>query len=69
MKAKERTPVAGTEQLTVEQLCAELQVARSTFYQWRQLGRGPRCVRLPNGAIRVRRADLDAWLAALADAA
>ncbi|MCO7193644.1 helix-turn-helix transcriptional regulator [Pseudonocardia alni] len=69
MKAKDRTPVAGTEQLTVEQLCAELQVARSTFYQWRQLGRGPRCVRLPNGAIRVRRADLDAWLAALADAA
>ena len=40
MKAKERTPVVGTEQLTVEQLCAELQVARSTFYQWRQLGRG-----------------------------
>ncbi|MER7436264.1 helix-turn-helix domain-containing protein [Pseudonocardia alni] len=69
MKAKDRTPVAGLEQLTVEQLCAELQVARSTFYQWRQLGRGPRCVRLPNGAIRVRRADLDAWLAALADAA
>lgn len=69
MKAKHRTPVAGTEQLTVEQLCAELQVARSTFYQWRQLGRGPRCVRLPNGAIRVRRADLDAWLAALVDAA
>ena len=69
MKAKERTPVVGTEQLTVEQLCAELQVARSTFYQWRQLGRGPRCVRLPNGAIRVRRSDLDAWLAALTDAA
>lgn len=69
MKANERAPVVGTEQLTVEQLCAELQVARSTFYQWRQLGRGPRCVRLPNGAIRVRRADLDAWLAALADAA
>lgn len=69
MKAKDRIPVPRTEQLTVEQLCAELQVARSTFYQWRQLGRGPRCVRLPNGAIRVRRADLDAWLAALADAA
>ena len=69
MKAKDRTPAPGTEQLTVDQLCAELQVARSTFYQWRQLGRGPRCVRLPNGAIRVRRSDLDAWLAALTDAA
>lgn len=68
MKGQAR-PVAGSEQLTVEQLCAELQVARSTFYQWRQLGRGPRCVRLPNGAIRVRRTDLDEWLAGLVDAA
>jgi excisionase family DNA binding protein len=57
------------EQLTVEQLCEELQVARSTFYQWRQVGKAPRCIRLPNGAIRVRRDDLDAWLAALEDAA
>lgn len=57
------------EQLTVDQLCDELQIARSTFYQWRQVGKAPRCVRLPNGAIRVRRDDLDAWLAALADAA
>ncbi|MBW0090626.1 helix-turn-helix domain-containing protein [Pseudonocardia sp. KRD-184] len=57
------------EQLTVDQLCEELQVARSTFYQWRQVGKAPRCVRLPNGAIRVRRDDLDSWLASLADAA
>jgi excisionase family DNA binding protein len=57
------------EQLTVEQVCAELQVARSTFYQWRQVGKAPRCIRLPNGAIRVRRDDLDAWLAALEDVA
>lgn len=59
----------SSEHLTVDQVCAELQVARSTFYQWRQLGRSPRCVRLPNGAIRVRRVDLDAWLSALEDAA
>ena len=57
------------EQLTVEQVCAELKVARSTFYQWRQVGKGPRCLRLPNGAIRVRRDDLDVWLAALEDVA
>jgi excisionase family DNA binding protein len=57
------------EQLTVDQLCEELQIARSTFYQWRQVGKAPRCVRLPNGAIRVRRDDLDAWLAALVDVA
>jgi excisionase family DNA binding protein len=57
------------EQLTVDQLCEELQIARSTFYQWRQVGQAPRCVRLPNGAIRVRRDDLDAWLADLVDVA
>jgi excisionase family DNA binding protein len=57
------------EQLTVDQLCAELQIARSTFYQWRQVGKAPRSVRLPNGAIRIRRDDLDAWMAALEKAA
>jgi len=57
------------EQLTVDQLCAELQIARSTFYPWRQLGKAPRCIRLPNGAIRVRRDDLETWLVALGDAA
>lgn len=63
------TPATVCEQLTVEQLCTELQVARSTFYQWRQVGKAPRCIRLPNGAIRVRRIDLDVWLTALGDAA
>lgn len=62
-----RRPVV--EQLTVGQLCAELQIARSTFYQWRQIGKAPQCVRLPNGAIRIRRDHLDAWLASLAEVA
>ncbi|MDN5914911.1 MAG: helix-turn-helix domain-containing protein [Pseudonocardia sp.] len=69
MKRPPRTTGGRVEQLTVDQLCEELQIARSTFYQWRQVGKAPRCLRLPNGAIRVRRDDLDAWLAALADAA
>jgi excisionase family DNA binding protein len=50
------------EQLTVGELCAELKVSRSTFYGWRQKHRGPRCIRLPNGGLRIRRRDLDAWL-------
>jgi excisionase family DNA binding protein len=50
------------EKLTVSELCAELKVSRSTFYDWRQKRRGPRCIRLPNGGLRVRRCDLDAWL-------
>ena len=47
----------------------ELKVSRSTFYYWRQTGKAPRCIKLPNGDIRVRRTDLDAWLSTLEDAA
>ncbi|WP_446750116.1 helix-turn-helix transcriptional regulator [Streptomyces sp. SceaMP-e96] len=48
--------------MTVDEICAELQVSRSTFYDWRQKGRAPRCVKLPNGSLRIRRNDLENWL-------
>lgn len=59
-----KPPTARTrdEKLTLAQLCEELQIARSTFYDWRAKGRAPRCIRLPNGDLRVRRGDLDLWL-------
>ncbi|MEU7042855.1 helix-turn-helix domain-containing protein [Streptomyces varsoviensis] len=50
------------DKLTVDELCTELRIARSTFYDWRQKGRAPRCLRLPNGALRIRRGDLENWL-------
>jgi excisionase family DNA binding protein len=50
------------EKLTVRELCAELKISRSTFYDWRQKGRGPRCIRLPNGDLRICRRDLEEWL-------
>lgn len=50
------------EKLTMSEVCAELRISRSTFYYWRQTGKGPRCIKLPNGDVRVRRIDLDAWL-------
>ncbi len=52
----------GGQKMTVDEVCAELQIARSTFYDWRQKGRGPRCIRLPNGSLRIRRGDLENWL-------
>ncbi|MGH3322230.1 MAG: helix-turn-helix transcriptional regulator [Streptosporangiaceae bacterium] len=55
--------------LTIPELCAELQISRSTFYDWRQKGSGPKCVKLPNGGLRVRRADLERWLDSREDAA
>ncbi|WP_068920877.1 helix-turn-helix transcriptional regulator [Planobispora rosea] len=55
--------------LTLAELCDELQISRSTFYDWRAKGRAPRCLKLPNGDLRIRRTDLDRWLSALEDAA
>ena len=49
--------------LSIPQVVAELGISRATFYRWRSLHKGPACLRLPNGSIRVRRSDLDAFLA------
>lgn len=48
--------------LTIGDVCDELDVPRSTFYDWRAKRRAPRCIKLPNGGLRIRRGDLDAWL-------
>ena len=60
---------AQPNRLTIAEVCAELRISRSTFYEWRAKGRAPRCLRLPNGDLRVRRAELERWLDALEDAA
>ncbi len=61
--ARHAGPRPASALLTIEQVLAELQVARSTFDTWRALGTAPECIKLPNGQLRVRRAVLDAWLA------
>lgn len=50
------------QHLTVDELCEELGIARSTFYEWRAKGRAPRCIKLPNDKIRIRRVDLESWM-------
>jgi predicted DNA-binding transcriptional regulator AlpA len=62
------TPISRAH-LTIPDLCAELGVARSTFYDWRAAKKAPRCIKLPNGDIRIRRADFEKWLEGLEDAA
>lgn len=57
------------DKLTVAEVCEDLQIAQSTFYEWRTKGTGPRCKKLPNGQLRVRRVDLESWLDAREDAA
>ena len=55
--------------LTVAEVCAELGVARSTFYDWRASKKAPPCFRLPNGDLRIRRAEFDRWLESLQESA
>ena len=57
------------ELLTLDEVCTELKITRSTFYDWRAKGKAPSCRRLPNGAIRVSRDELTRWFDALGDAA
>jgi predicted DNA-binding transcriptional regulator AlpA len=52
------------EKLTLAEVCAELRIERSTFYDWRAKGRAPACSKLPNGELRIVRRDLDTWFEA-----
>lgn len=58
------------ELMTVEQVLIELGgVSRRTFYPWRELGRAPRGLKLPNGEIRIWRSEFTTWLASLKERA
>jgi predicted DNA-binding transcriptional regulator AlpA len=55
--------------LTVEDICEDLGVSRRTFYEWRAKGTAPKCLKLPNGELRVSRPDYERWLEKREDAA
>ncbi|MFF4465854.1 helix-turn-helix transcriptional regulator [Streptomyces mirabilis] len=57
------------EKMTIPQVITDLKVAPSTFYRWRQLGKAPRAIKLPNGDLRIRRSEYERWLAEREDAA
>lgn len=60
-----RSGRAGTSPktyLTVADFCAEMDVARSTFYDWRAKRLAPKCIKLPNGELRIRRTEFERWL-------
>ncbi|MGL5823315.1 MAG: helix-turn-helix transcriptional regulator [Nocardioides sp.] len=62
-----RRPVRGgkRDKLTLTDILEDLDVSRSTFHDWRAKGRAPRCIKLPNGELRIRRTDYDKWLETL----
>ena len=59
------TPGNRSTRLTIADICADLGVSRFTFCEWRTKGRGPRCIKLPNGEIRINRTEYVRWLTTL----
>ncbi|GAB2443372.1 hypothetical protein GCM10027187_02560 [Streptosporangium sandarakinum] len=57
------------EKLTIADICEDLGISRSTFYDWRAKHRAPKCITLPNGSLRVRRSEYERWLASREDIA
>jgi predicted DNA-binding transcriptional regulator AlpA len=56
-------PTAARGHLTVDDICEDLGgISRRTFYEWRAKGTAPKCIKLPNGELRVHRADYKQWL-------
>ncbi|MEV0089115.1 helix-turn-helix domain-containing protein [Saccharopolyspora sp. NPDC050642] len=55
--------------VTVTEFCQEFGISRSTWDDWRAKGRAPKCIRLPNGSLRIRRTDFEKWVNLLEDEA
>ncbi|MET7646103.1 helix-turn-helix domain-containing protein [Streptomyces sp. NPDC005426] len=55
--------------LKLPEVLDELNMSRAAFYRMRARGLAPKLIKLPNHQVRVRRSDLDAWLARYEEAA
>ncbi|WP_181768508.1 helix-turn-helix transcriptional regulator [Streptomyces albidus (ex Kaewkla and Franco 2022)] len=53
--------MARQKMLKLQEVLEEIDMSRAAFYRMRARGEAPRLIKLPNGQLRVRRADLDDW--------
>ncbi|MEU9432546.1 helix-turn-helix domain-containing protein [Streptomyces sp. NPDC048252] len=53
----------STEKLELREVLKEIKMSRAAFYRMRARGAAPKLIKLPNGHLRCRRSDLDAWWA------
>lgn len=60
-RASKESTVARPQMLKLPEVLAEIKMSRAAFYRMRARGQAPRLRKLPNGQVRVSRADLDAW--------
>ncbi|MFF4649325.1 helix-turn-helix transcriptional regulator [Streptomyces sp. NPDC001380] len=61
--------MAKPESLKLSEVLEEIRMSRAAFYRMRARGQAPRIHTLPNGQIRIHRADMDAWWASRAETA
>jgi excisionase family DNA binding protein len=57
------------DKLTIAEVCEDLGISRRTFYEWRAKNKAPKCIRLPNGDLRIHRTEYQRWLASCEGAA
>nr|WP_237535955.1 helix-turn-helix domain-containing protein [Streptomyces sp. SID3343] len=51
--------------MKLSEVLEEIGMSRAAFYRMRARGEAPEITPLPNGHLRIHRADLDAWWAGL----
>jgi predicted DNA-binding transcriptional regulator AlpA len=62
---KESPRKGAARHLTLAEICEDLRISPSTFYDWRAKKKAPPSFKIPNGELRFRRADYEDWLATL----
>ncbi|GGQ12265.1 helix-turn-helix transcriptional regulator [Streptomyces roseolilacinus] len=55
--------MASAKMLKLPEVLEEIGMSRAAFYRLRAHGKAPKLIKLPNGQLRCRRSDLDAWIA------
>ena len=48
--------------MSLKDVLAEIAISRSTMNKWRSEGRAPSFIKLPNGELRIKRSEFEAWL-------
>ncbi|MFI8995690.1 helix-turn-helix transcriptional regulator [Streptomyces sp. NPDC053542] len=53
--------MSARKTLKLHEVLEEIDMSRAAFYRLRARGQAPKMYKLPNGQLRCRRSDLDAW--------
>jgi predicted DNA-binding transcriptional regulator AlpA len=61
--------LARPQMLKLPEVLEEIGMSRAAFYRMRARDKAPKLIKLPNGQLRCRRDDLDAWWSSMEDAA